>query len=419
MSSLSDPRSILSFVDLAADLTVLAVLYLYLPRTAKTGHARYLLRFAIIWALGDVGTRWSMAQGYEDTLLRVVCEVVALVGMVSMSALWTHLAWLTTMDLKGRGGKGTLDIYQLAVYIAAVAFIGVGFAMRSGLDLRSHTFVIIFDAWFMACLAWSIVRFAGPGYDGAPVIERGSRTMLATGTAIMFFLALIDMLQIISGMPDYALASGLQFIPIAVLGWGFLLKAKFIVEPVPRPVPKGAKAAGGGFHLSPGKLYVVLHEGPDGKTAALDIMKGQARRGRPMLVITDRKPEHYRKGPNLNDVPVVRYVSEKWDGPGGIDIMSKDELVMVPWMAEEFALEAWDVDKEGDKSTGSAVIVDDAHVLSRVVGKKGTKVLMEGLAKAVKGSDQLRVVVLADKAALGKRANLFVRYGTPLEAHQG
>jgi len=417
MSSPWDPRLILSIVGLAVDLALLAVLYIYLPKTAKTGHARYMLRFAMVWAFGDVGVRWSVAQGYDDSVLRIVCEVVALVGMVSMSALWTHLAWLTTMDLEGRKRKDALDIYQLAVYIAAVALIGIGFALRNGLDLGSRTFTVLFDAWFMACVAWSIVRFTGPGYDGAPAIEQRSRQVLAAGTAVMFFLVLIDMLQTITGMPDLALATGLQFVPMAVLSWGFLLKSKFIVEPVPMPVAKGSKAAGGGFHLSPGKLYMVLHEGPEGKGMALDLMRGQARRGRPILVFTDRKPLHYQRSPKLGGVPVARYISEGWDGPGGIDIISKDELAMVPWMAKEFALESWMVDKEGDRTTGSAVIIDDAHVLSRVAGKDGTRNLLKGLAKAVKGSDQLRVVVLADKAALGKRARLFERYGTPLEAH--
>jgi hypothetical protein len=415
MSTFDEPQMVISLTGLVVNIALLSVLYLLLQKTAKTGHIRYVLRFAIIWSIGNIGLRWSLAAGSSYDLIRIVSDVVLLLGMVPMTALWTHLAWLIVLDLKDKKDRKLLDNYQLAVYIVAIVLIFVGFATRKGLELMPEPYMIGFQLWFMACLAWSTVRFMGPAYDEAPAIEKRSRTLLAAGSTVMFLLLLIDVLQAFTGGSDLALASGLQFVPMALLSYAFFIKRKFIVAPAIRGTSKGAAALGLGVHLAPGKVYFEADKpSAEGMGTAVDILKAQARRGRPSLVITNKGAAVYRAKRWLEHVPVVRFVSDEWDDASGLDVTSGEELAMVPLMVKEFALEAWDLNK--DKSLGSLVIIDGAHVFSKGAGKAGTRALLKGLAKAVRGSDQLRVVLVGDRMALGKMKGLFERYCAPITA---
>ena len=413
MFTFDDPQMVLSLIGLVVNIALLSILYLLLPKTAKTGHIRYVLRFAIIWSIGNIGLRWSVAAGSGYDLIRIVSDVVLLLGMVTMTALWTHLAWLTVLDLKDKKDRKALDNYQLVVYIVAIVLIFLGFATRKGLELMPKPYMMVFQLWFMACLAWSTVRFMGSSYDEAPAIEKRSRELLAAGSTVMFLLLLIDELQAFTGGSDLALASVLGFVPMVLLSYAFFIKRKFIVAPAIRGTSKGAAALGLGVHLAPGKVYFeATKPSAVGMDTAVDILKAQARRGRPSLVITNKEPAIYRAKRWLGDVPVVRFVSDEWDDARGLDVTSRKELAMVPLMVKEFALEAWDINK--DKAMGSLVIIDGAHVLSKGAGKAGTRALLKGLAKAVKGSDQLRVVLVGDRMALGKRIGLFDRYCAPI-----
>jgi len=407
MAIFTDPEFLLSMLCLFFNVAVLAVLYIKLPKTEKTSYVRYILRFAIIWALGATGARYAAVESGDLGVIALISELVILLGMVPLSAIWVHLAWQSTLELKDHDGKKAIMRIQLAVYIMAAIFVVLNILQRDGNDLTTPIGVLMFRGWFLACLGWSTYRFMGPDYDGSPNIERRYRQLLASGSMVMFMLVLIDLLQTLTLRSGPDISTGLNFGPMALLGFAFLSKARFIVPPAQKTgTPKDRRTSSGGITLAPGKVHVDLD---NQSTMAQDVLRAQTRRGRPALVITYKDPERYRRAPGLSDIPIVRFASKEWDDPKGLDTTSEDVLEMVPVMIKEFALEAWERDTSSSKDTGSVVIIDGIHVLARVAGRGPTKSLAKELRKAVRGSDLLRVVLVGDRTSLGSMARAFTK----------
>ena len=412
MSGLDIPWIGLSLTSVLADLALLGVLYWLLPTTTKTSHMRYVVRFALLWALGVVGIEWALANNSGDSPLRLICEIVSLVAMTVMPALWTQLAWTTVVYLKAHKGMTILDNYQTAVYAVAVGFIGVGFAMRKGYELLPQPFMAVFQVWFMVCLAWSAARFMGPGFGSSPVTERRSRALLAAGASVMLVLVLIDLLDALMLKVHTQLAIGLQFVPMVMMGWAFLAKRKYIIAPAVRKA-KGTRTLDQGVRLRPGRLYLELGGQPEGgDLSASDILRSQVRQGRPVMLITNKDPTRYRIVPKLSDLPLVHFVPE---GAQGQDLTCEEVLEMAGNLATEFALEAWVQDPSTKKDRGSTVVIEGLSMLYKTAGRKGTEAFLKALRKEVKGSDQLRIVLFGDWASLSGVARTLRRYARPIK----
>jgi hypothetical protein len=407
MPGLSDPWLLLTIISFASDLAMLSGLYIFLPTTAKTSHLRYVLRFAMIWAIGGIGIQWSIANGQEDSVLMIVSEIVSLVAMALMPGLWTQLAWRTALDLKDHKVVKTLDNYQVVVYVGALVFIGLGFAFRNGYELLAQPYMAIFQAYFIACLAWSVSRIMGPGYGSSPDIEKRSKTFLAAGTAAMVFFVLIDVLQTLTLKVRTELASGLQFIPMALIGWAFLTKRKYVIAPSAK-VAKASRTVGHGAHLRPGRVYLEIGDKPGVEPMSpSDILRAQVRQGRPVMLVTNKDPRRYLMVSRLQDLPLVHFVPE---GAVGKDLDSEEVFEMVGHMAKEFALEAWMQDTSDNKDRGTVVVIDGLSVLYKAAGKDGTKAFLKLLREDVRGSDQLCLVLFGDGSALTGLSKTLKKY---------
>ncbi len=418
MFGLSALWLLLDIISIVADLALLVVLYWLLPTTAKTSHLRYVLRFALLWAIGGLGIQWSVANNMGDTVLKMVSEIVSLVAMVLMSALWTQLAWRTVLDLKDHKDLKALDNYQIAVYVGAVVFIGLGFAMRKGYELLPQPYMAVFQAWFVACLAWSVARFIGPGFGSLPDTERRSRMFLAAGTAIMLLFVLIDLLGAQTLKIRTDLAAGLQFVPMALISWAFLMKRKYVIAPSVKE-PKGSRTLGQGARLKPGHVYLEQGDRPGGELMSpSDILRAQVRQGRPVLLVTDKDPQRYRMAPKRHDLPLVHFVPEGTELSKRSDLTSEEVLDMVGLMAKEFSLEALMQDTSTDKDRGALVIIDGLSQIYKTAGKMGTKAFLKALREDVRGSDQLCIVLFGDGTALAGMAKTLKKYTRPLRSGQ-
>jgi hypothetical protein len=414
MFGLDTPWLLLTSISFIVDLTVLGVLYWLLPTTEKTSQLRYVLRFAVLWAIGEMGHQWSVANNLSETVLRIVSEIVSLVAMTLMSALWTQLAWRTVLDIKHHKDLKALDNYQIGIYVGSVAFIGLGFATRRGYELLPQPYMAVFQVWFMACLAWSVARFLGPSYKTLPQVDRKSRILLATGTATMFFFVLIDLLQALTIRVNTELTSGLQFVPMALIGWAFLIKRKYMIAPSVKGT-KGSKTLGVGTRLRPGRVYLELGGRPGGELISpSDILRGQVRQGRPVLLITEKDPKRYRMVPKLRDLPLVHFIPEGTELSKGSDLTSEEILEMVGYMAKEFALEAWLQDTSANKDRGAVVLIDGLSVLFKTAGTKGAKAFLKALREDVRGSDQLCLVLFGDGTTHAGMARTLKKYTRPL-----
>jgi hypothetical protein len=411
MSSPSDPWLLLTVISFASDLAILCVLLGLLPTTAKTSHVRHVLRFALIWSVGAIGVQWSLANGQEESILMIVSGIVSLVAMTLMPGLWTQLAWRTVLDLKDHKDVKTLDNYQIAIYVGALVFIGFGFTFRDGYAFLAEPFKAIFQAFFISCLAWSVSRVLGPGYGSSSDLEKRSRTFMAAGTAAMLFFVLIDLLQALTLKVHTELASGLQFIPMALIGGAFLMMRKFMVSPSAK-VAKASRTLGHGTHLRPGRVYLEIGDRPGVEVLSpSDILRSQVRQGRPVMLVTNKDPKRYLMVPKLQDLPVVHFVPESAEGK---DLTSEEVLEMVSHMAKEFALEAWMLDISENKDRGAVVIIDGLSVLHKTAGKDGTKEFLKALRQEVRGSDQLAIVLFGDGSILPGLAKTLKKYTRPL-----
>jgi len=416
MFGLGAPWLLLTIISFVTDLALLGLLYWLLPTTAKTSHLRYVLRFALLWAIGEMGVRWSVANNMGDTVLRIVSEIVSLVAMTLMSAFWVQLAWRTVLDLRHHKDLKALDNYQIAVYVGAVVFIGLGFAMRKGYELLPQPYMAVFQSWFIACLAWSVARIMGPGYGSLPQIEKRSRMFLAAGTGALLFFVLIDLLQALTIMDHTELASALQFVPMALISWAFLMERKYMIVPSMRD-KKCSRTLGQGVRLRPGRIYLELSDRPGGDLVSpADILRAQVRQGRPVMFVTDKDPHRYRMVPKLHDLPLVHFVPEGNEIPQGMDLTSEEVLEMVGHMAKEFSLEAWMQDTSTNKDRGALVIIDGISLIYKTAGKKMTKAFFKALREDVRGSDQLCIVLFGEGATMEGMAKTLKKYTRPLSA---
>jgi hypothetical protein len=419
---LDDPSLMLSLVALFFNLAILGILYPTLKATSRTGQLRFLVRFMVIWNIGDMGSRWGFSSDY--VLLHMISEIVLLLGMVTMGAMWPHLAWLSVMVDRKESTRNRLDVYQMVLYIVCIVFLLVGILTRTQeriLPYPYHLGVLIF---LLACLIWSVARFLGPGLTEAPSLERRSRVMLGIGTSVMFFFILNDLILSIMLMDRIDVAVLLSPIAMAIMGYGFLVKSKYLVSAV---LPKGAKvpddkeakaprkAKGMGkegtrYLLRPGKVYIDLS---GGKGLGPDIMMDQVGRGRRGFALT-MDPDRFRKRAGLKGLPAARLLKTRDGGSDRrfMELSSDIDLEMMPYMIEEFAFEA-SLEKDAE---GSIVVFDGLNDLFKDAGRKRARKFIRSLHEVVKRSDELRLVLLGSSKGLGKRAKAVGRMGFPIRS---
>jgi hypothetical protein len=430
MTSLLDEPTIgLSVLALVANLVILAALYLLLPKTSRTGQLRFVMRFVLIWNFADLGSRW-MFDVYH-TVLHSVFGVILIIGMSTVAAMWPHLAWLTVLNDRERREKERvrLENYQLVPYVMVIVFLIWGFFARDEGDIMPYPHMLVLQGWFLACLLWSVSRFLRPvtDPDGIPALEKRSRLMLSIASAIMFFFVLNDL--ILGLMFGEGLTAAILFSPISavILSYGYFLKGRFLVGPVPEKKgeekekkpkkkkqkekeeegteeeegaerPKKKKGPRSKFLMRPGKTYVDLS---GSRRVGAEVMIDQLGMGRLGFVITDRPPDKFRKEAKLKMIPVKRYSfgKEARKALGELDLSSDEEMEMVPFMVKEFAFEA-SIIKD---SEGSVVLLEGVDTLFRICGPKLAKGLLKDLRKVVRGCDELRFVVTGSTRKMGKK----------------
>jgi len=414
---LDDPSLMVSLVTLLFNLTILGLLYPTLRSTSRTGHLRFLVRFMVIWNIGDMGSRWNFTTDY--VVLHMISEIVLLLGMVTAAAMWPHLAWLSAMEDRRESTRNKLDVYQMVLYIMCIVFILIGILTRTDERVLPYPFHLIVLAFFLACLIWSVARFLGPGLTEAPTLERRSRVMLGIGTSVMFFFILNDLILGVLLKDRIDVAILLSPVAMAVIGYGFLVKRKFLVsaalakkgkvdERRPKRSRKGKGKGGTRYLLRPGKLYIDLS---GKKGLGPDIMMdqiGRARRG--FALSTD--PERFIKAYGPKTLPVFRLVPGEDDitNKGDLDLSSNVDLEMMPFMIEEFAFEAT-MEKDAE---GSIVVFDGLDELFEDAGRKRARKFIKRLHKVTKSSKDLRLVLLGSSKGLGKRAKAVGRMGFPI-----
>jgi hypothetical protein len=268
----------------------------------------------------------------------------------------------------------------------------------------------IFQVYFMAGLAWSASRFLGPGYASSPEIEKRSRAYMAAGAAAMLFFVLIDLLQALTLKVRTELASGLQFIPMILIGWAVLIKRKYVIAPSVID-PKGSRSMGHGVRLKPGRIYLELSDRSSGEgMSASEVLRSQVRQGRPVMLVTDKEPKRYRLVPKLHDIPLVHFMPMDAEGTDGSDLTSEEVLDTVGLMAKEFALEAWMQDPSKDKDRGAVVIIEGLAILNKTAGRHGIRTFLKTLREDVRGSDQLCIILLGDTTDLSGISKILKKY---------
>lgn len=395
-----EPAFMMACISLASNLIVLGTLYPLLPKTSKTGHLRFIVRFAAIWSLGAVGVLWAFIN--NQRIVMIVSDIVLLLGMVTMSAMWPHLAWLMSIDEKDTARKRTMDNVQTVLYFVCIFFLLLGILTNTGSRLMPHPYIHIFQVYFLLLLTYSIVQLVGPGWREGPAIDKRSRTLVAAAASLMFLFIVNDLILGIMLGSRIDFTAFLLPIAMALAGYGFVVKRKFLFEATVSDIEEQRPR----FALRPGKIYYDLTRP---KRTGPEVAKAQASRSRLVLMVTNRDANTVRDMSEIDKLPVIRFSSKK-AGPRTLDLSSEEELEMVPWMVRELAFEVGEV-KEAE---GGLVVLENIHVISKAIGLKATKVLLKGLKDSVGGSKEVRLVLVGSKKGLGKRAKMVERSGFPL-----
>jgi len=302
------------------------------------------------------------------------------------------------------------------------AFILIGILTRTDVRVLPYPYHLIMLVFFLACLIWSVARFLGPGLTEAPTLEKRSRVMLAIGTSVMFFFILNDLILGILLKDRIDVAILLSPVAMAVMGYGFLVKRKFLVSAAlvkkgrDRDGPnskrsrkgKGMGKEGTRYLLRPGKLYIDLS---GRKGLGIDIMMDQVGRGRRGFALST-DPKGFIKTSMLKTLPVFRLVLDE-DGKShnmDMDLSSDVDLEMMPYMIEEFAFEAT-MEKDAE---GSIVVFEGLDELFEDAGRRRAHKFIKNLKKVMRNSEELRLVLLGSSKGLGKRAKNIGRMGFPI-----